>query len=363
MRIMLRVPALMCAATASLALAGNAFAKTPQLIVSGAQATAASATTTVQVTEAKTDAAPFKILIYMATGYTMNLSQAVGTQIGTVKNKIQLLAFSADTVADVDGTILVADASSSALQANATQCTGTPTHAAIWMLHSVVSGQSLDVPVYVDPTTGTEASFGSAKLVLCLPNPYEQALTGTRAPGGAKIVDAKTTLSAGVFTSSPLPGAYLWRAVITPWTVNGPSQNADGTMEAQSIVTIPSSLSLKAKVRTIRHKRHDRKTVTNSVLLSGRLLENLQGVAGARVTFFANGRTAGSATTGATGSFSSRIGLRTKTSFKATATAPTREAACVRPLPATWAPSGCVAATIAGYRISSNTVTATPKKR
>jgi hypothetical protein len=351
----------LCAATASLALAGNAFAKTPQLIVSGAQATGASATTTIQVREAKTDAAPLEISIYVPTGYTANLSQAVGTQIGTVRNKIQLLGFSADAVADFVGTILVADKSSSALQTSATQCTGTPTHVTIWLLHTVAAGQTFDVPVYVDPTSGTEAAFSSAKLVLCLPNPYEQALPGMRAPGGAKIFDAKATLSAGVITNPTAAGAYLWRAVIAPWTPNGPSANPAGTMETQGIVTIPASLALKAKVRTFRHKRQGRKTVTNSVLLSGKLLENLRGVAGAKVTFYANGKTAGSTATGSTGLFSTKAGLRKKATFSARAVVPTRESACASPL--TTVPAGCISATLAGYAISSNSVDAAPKKR
>jgi hypothetical protein len=357
------VPALVCAVTASLALAGDALAKTPQLIVRGAQTTGASASTTVQLKEAKTDAAPLKISIYMPTGYTANLIHAVGTQIGTVKNRAQLLGFSADAVADFDGTVLVADKSSSAVQTSATECTGTPTHVAIWLLHTVASGQTFDVPVYVDPTSGTEAAFSSAKLVLCLPNPYEQALPGTRAPGGAKIVDAKMTLSAGVITNPPAAGTYLWRAVTTPWTANGPAPSAAGTTEAQGIVTIPASLALKATVKTIKHKRHGKRTVTNSVLLSGKLLENLQGVAGAKVTIYANGKTAGSTTTDATGAFSRNLGLNTKASFNVTATVPTREKACVSALPAASAPAGCVSATLAGYKISSNSAKATPTKQ
>jgi hypothetical protein len=351
---------LVCAATASLALAGNALAKTPQLIVKGAQATGASATTTIQVKEAKTDAAPLEISIYVPMGYTANLSPAVGTQIGTVKYEIQPLTFSAEAVTDVDGTILVADKNASALQASGTQCTGTPTHAAIWLLHTDVAGQTFDVPVYVNPTTGTEATFSGAKLVLCLPNPYEQALPRTRAPAGAKIFDVKATLSAGVITNPSAAGAYVWRAVVTPWTANGPTANPTGTMEAQGIATITTSLRLKAKATTIRRKRHGRETVTNSVLLSGKLLENLQGVPGAKVTLYANGKTAGSITTGSTGSFSRQAAHRKTIEFSAKAVVPRRETACVSPL--TTVPAGCVSATFAGYAISSNSVTATPKR-
>ncbi len=163
-----------------------------------------------------------------------------------------------------------------------------------------------------------------------------------------------------MFTNPSAAGSYLWRAVIAPWSPAGPDPNPAGTIEAQGIVTIPSSLALKAEVKTIRHKRHGRRTVTNSVLLSGKLLENLQGVAGAKVTLYANGKTTGSTTTNATGEFSRSLGLNNKATFNLTATLPTRERACVSPLPAASVPAGCVSATLAGYKISSNSVDATP---
>ena len=346
-----------CAGIAALALAGNALSKT-QLVVTGATETGASAQTIVQVKEEQTDAAPFKISIYLPTGYIANLGQSVGVQIGTVDAGLQALLVSTDVIA-ASGTVLVGDKSASALQASATQCTGTATHAAIWVMRIQVAGQTLDVPLFVDPTTAADPPSTSAKLVLCLPNPYAEAQPPiSRAPAGAKIVDAKLKLSAGVLTNPTTAGTYLWRSVITPWTANGFEPNVAGTIETQAIVTIPSSLSLKAKVKTVRQRTR----VTNSVLLSGKVLESLQGVGGAKVAFFANGRTAGSAMTGLAGAFSKKSGLTKRTTFTATATLPTRETACVSPLPASLVPGGCVTATLAGYKIASSAVTVTPRR-
>src|SRR5204862_151772 len=84
------------------------------------------------------------------------------------------------------------------------------------------------------------------------------------------------------------------------------------------------------KVQTKRHTKAGRTSVTNSVLLSGKLLEDLRGVAGARITFFANGKTAGSAATELSGAFSSKKSLTRTTALRATATVPARGAACVR---------------------------------
>jgi hypothetical protein len=344
------------AATASLALAASAFAKT-HLLVTAAAELGASATTVVHIGGETTDAAPSRVTIYLPSGYAANLGQTAGTRIGTVTASVQRLMLSPDAV-EVQGTI-VTDT-----PANYTDgfCAPGP-HAAVWLLHLNVQGTTVDVPVYVDRTTGNEAPFSSAKLVLCLANPYEQAAPSTRAPAGLRLVDTKLALSAGMVTNPTFAGSFVWRAVVTPWTANGGAENAPGTIETQSIVNIPSSLSLKAKVQTKRHTKGGRTTVANSVLLSGKLLEDLKGVAGARITFFANGKTSGSAATGLSGAFSSKKSLTRTTALRATATVPAREAACVSPLSVTAAPAGCSAATIAGYKIGSDTVIARPRTR
>ena len=363
MRKRRRLLSFACVATGSLALAGNAFAK-PTLTISGSNTVGASAATVVEIKGENTDAAPLRISVYMPQGYAANLGAAAGTQIGTVSATFQALIVSPETVVGVDGTVVVGDRTSEVLRSAAVKCTGTAAHVAVWLLRVVVAGQTLELPVFVDPTTGSEATFSAAKFVLCLANPYEQAQpAGSRAVAGMKIIDAKLTLSAGVFTNPPSAGTYIWRSVTAPWTANSALPNEAGAVEAQSLANIPSALSLKANVRTVRRKKRGRTIVANSVLLSGSLLENLNGIAGAKVTLFANGKTAGSTMTDARGSFARVEALAKKAALKATATVPTRETACVSPLPATFAPAGCAAALIAGYKIGSNTIVATPKKR
>jgi len=329
---------------------------TPQLLVSGATETGASAATLVEVKEERTDAAPSRISIYAPAGYVANLGQTAGTLIGTVDASVQMLGLSPEPVA-LSGTI---HTDSPTFYVDSTCAPGK--HTAVWMLRFAVLGTTLGVPVYVDATMGDEGAFSSAKIVICLRNPYEPPGPGGRAPS-VKFVGVKLILSAGMLTNPTAAGSYVWRTVITPWTANGATENTAGTIEAQSIVNVPSSLSLKAKVRTIRHRKGGRTTVTNSVLLSGKVRENLNGIPGAKVTFYANGKTAGSVPTGASGVFSRRTGLSRRTTIRATATVPTRETACVNALPPTLAPAGCVGATIAGYKLGSNTVTATPRKR
>src|SRR5258707_2525320 len=234
---MRRFSLLAVAAVAVLVVAGLASA-TPRLIISG---------TTVQILEDKSDAAPAHISIYVPAGYTAALTQTPGAQIGTVHADLQALAISPDAIIQADGTVLAADPNSSALQTSGTQCTGTATHTGIWLLHVTVSGTTLDVPVYVDPTSGSATALGVAVLQLCLPDPYDNAPPATRSAFGAKIINAAMKLNAGVITA-PASGG-LWRSVITPWNTASPSPNLAGTIEAQSIVGPPGTVSLKTKVK------------------------------------------------------------------------------------------------------------------
>ena len=344
-----------CALVIAAGVAADASAKA-QLLVTGPTATAASGMTVLEVKGAPADTAWAQLRTYVPSGYTINLGQPVGTRIGSISARAQLLASGATAAAT--GVVLVADRNDTAVQQAATQCTRSPTHAGVWLVRLTLPAQTLEVPLYVDATTGSEAAFGSAKLVLCLPQPYARGLPAY-APLGTKIDDLRTTLSAGVFTNPLFAGNHVWRTVIVPWNSSGAGQNNGATVETQGLVGVPSSLSLKAKLTTTRA----RLTVENSVLLSGMLLEDLRGVAGVTVSFFATDRNAGTARTSATGSFARRLLLGERKTFRVTASVPTREAPCVSPLPSSVAPAGCVSATRAGYRLRSDSIVVTPRSR
>jgi hypothetical protein len=337
------------------ALASAAGAKT-QLLVTGPTATAASGMTVLEVKGAPADAAWAQLRTYVPSGYTINLGQPVGTRIGSVSARAQLLGSGVTTAGT--GVVLVADRNDAAVRQAATQCTRSPTHAGVWLLRLTVTTQTLEIPMYVDPTTESEAGFGSANVVLCLPQPYANGLPGY-APLGTKIYDLTTTLSAGVFTNPLFTGSHVWRTLVTPWSPGGAARDDAATAETQGLIAVPSSLSLKAKLTTTR----GRLTVKNSVLLSGTLREALSGVAGATISFFATDRNAGAATTSASGSFARRISLPQRQTFRVTATVPTRETPCVDPLPSSVAPAGCVSAARAGYRVRSGSIVVTPRTR
>jgi hypothetical protein len=228
----------------------------------------------------------------------------------------------------------------------------------VWLLHVTVSGQTIDVPVYIDPTSGTETALGATKLVLCLSDPYDTAPASIRAPFGVKLINAKMTLNSGVITNPSSAGTFLWRATITPWNPATPAPDAAKTVEVQSIVTLPATATLKATVKTKKVK----KAKKNTVLLSGTVTANGAPVAGASVAIFAGTKKVATVKTNASGGFSTTLALTKAATFTATATVAQSDTTCVTPLPASQVPGGCASATIGGYAVSSNAAAAKPKK-
>ncbi len=344
MRRPFRFLALAGAAAGSLALASGALA-TPKLIVSGS---------TVQLQEQKSDAAPAKVQIYAPTGYT-GISAPAGTKIGTAHADIQALLISEDAIVPADGDIVTDDPANHLMDACAPGM-----HSAIWVIKIVVSGIPFTVPIYVDaPPPGAEAALGAVKLSVCFSNPYVSSSPSDVQP---KVLNAILTLNSNVLVA-PTSGEFHWTSLITPWSKTSPLPDAAHTVEARGIVRVPGAVSLKAKVKTVRHKKGKKTTVTNSVVLSGLVSENGQGVGGATVDIIAGGKKRGSTTTSSSGAFSRSLGLPNKTTFQARATVPQRDvtsAGCAGP---SLAPAGCVSATMAGWTLASSTVTVTPKKK
>jgi len=99
--------------------------------------------------------------------------------------------------------------------------------------------------------------------------------TPGRATFGAKLIGAEFTTNAVVNPTAA--GEFRWRALATPYFPAQGKVNAAGTVEVQSLVNLPTQLTLKAKVR-----KSAKKGVVN-VNFNGLLLSNLKGVDGATV--------------------------------------------------------------------------------
>jgi hypothetical protein len=332
MKLIIRLVAFGSAATAALALAGNALA-TPKLSVRQT-----STSLTVRVSQAQSDPAAARTQIFVPTGYTLNTSQAPGTRIGTVTGTV----FAKDLNVSVpgNGDVVVAPRDT-----NVPGCAAGP-HLAVWLLQLSVAGQSLEFPLQVDPTTGQNAAFGAYQLAACFPPVDVPQGTPGRSPNGAILVDATVTLS-NVFTAPT--GASVWKALVTPYAAGTGAVNTAGTMELRS--------SVRLGLVTLRTRLLSRRTRTLRV--SGSVTQAGAGIAAQSVNLLLNGKARFRARTTARGLYTillRKTGRRSTTIFQARVTVAERDitsSGCQSPtLPGV----RCVSATAAGFTALSRKI-------
>jgi hypothetical protein len=331
---------LACAGAVALVLAAGASA-TPQLNVS-----ATAAGTTIGFSQSPTDPAPAKVQIFADSALaTVDLSAAPGTKIGTVAARASAAALGG-AILPLAGTITARGAGDTYLSngaqvpiaAAATGCTGTATHGAFWVMTLSAAGQTLEVPVFVDPVS---LPFAKAVISLCLPSPDVAPPQG--AAFGAKVLLAYLTLK-GVFGSPT--GDYRWRALVTTYKPGTATADAAGTVETQGLEHAPGALTFSAK-----RAGKGKATVTGKVTEAGKPVPNIT------VTLRGGKRALLLKTNGA-GIYKATLATRSATAkLQATANVPPRDlgdSACV----ATFAAQGvrCVDAQEGGFNVTSPAV-------
>jgi hypothetical protein len=307
---------------------------------------AGSKSTTIHITLPQSDDPIAAINIYAPSSYQSTLSQAAGTTIGTV----DATAFShtAGLTLPLSGNVVTANPASFTQQS--TQCTGTPTSAAVWVLNLSVAGQTIQLPVYINPTAGAEQALGAEKITVCLP-PWDipEALGG--AAQGAQVLDVRFTVN-GVFTT-PAAGSLLrWDALFTPYTPKAGKANPAGTFEARAFVPLPVVLGLRptfvAKTGTFRLSG---KVTEGGLAVPSLTVHISRGVAASRLTQQSSTRT------GSSGSYATAGHLKPRktTYFRVNASMPEHDyaAGCQSPAPVTIAPAGCVSAKLSSWSVKS----------
>lgn len=233
--------------------AGTALAAytSPKLLVTDAQPSV-----TINYTQSASDDPTAKLTFYAPSQYSATLTQPAGQTIGTVTAQ-GTAADLGGALLPLTGTVQVRAASGTYLSGSqqrpiallAAECTGTATHTAYWVLILQAAGQTLELPVFVDspaapPAPGGSASaFASASIQACLPPPDVPAGTPGRATFGFKLtaVDFKVT---NVFTTAGT-GEPRWRVLATPYTPGTGRPNPAGSVEAQSVIGFPRTVTLR----------------------------------------------------------------------------------------------------------------------
>ena len=340
MRGSIRLAITACAALATLAFVGSAWADyAPSLYITALNnAPGKPSTTVLGHVQAATDDATYKDTIYAPVGYRMSLNQRLGLKIGDVSARY-ILRNNGNMETDVNGLVKVDDPA-----AHLSDSCAPGQHAAVWRLSVAVAQTPVVIYLYVDPiTSGPEALFASGKIQFCLEGP-----PGT--PPGAQLLFAFFSVK-NVFTNPPNTADRLWRATFTPFTAGTATPNPAGTTEGQAVV--PGRVSLSLTVKRLKH---------GVVLLQGRLFVDRAAYPNAVVELYSPGKSlpVGQGKTNRTGRFTIRKKIKRKTRFSAEVIFIGDLASCpATPLPE--APQGCKTAT-RSFAIATGYVVARPRK-
>jgi len=238
MKKSIRLALLSGACFLGLAVAAPAFsAYDPELIMEQTSYKLGAATTADVFIAIDPDADPTaQLRIFSPVGYNANLTAAPGTEIGKVVARVKAKALGS-ALLTLAGKVLVANPADPTIQAAATQCTGKITHSSIWVLNTSLQGQTVAIPVFVDQVGPLVVQ------TVCLPSPdVPEAMGGAKF--GAQLFAADFTIK-NVFTNAGTNGNYEWAGIFTPYTPGTKTPNPAGTLEARTLVGLPSSLTLK----------------------------------------------------------------------------------------------------------------------
>ncbi len=238
MRKSFRLALVVGACFAGLAFAAPSFAAyAPSLIIEqSSYKVGAPSTVDVFLAIGQNDDPTAKMTIFSPPGYSANLTAAPGTKIGVVVARVKAKALG-NALLTLAGDVLVANPTDPAIQAAATQCTGTTAHTTIWVLNTSLQGQTVAIPVFVDQKGPVVVQQ------VCLPSPdVPEAMGGAKF--GAQLFAADFTIK-NVFTNAGTKGGYEWADDFTPYTPGTGTPNPAGTLEARTYVGLPTTLTLK----------------------------------------------------------------------------------------------------------------------
>jgi hypothetical protein len=239
-----------------------------------------------------------RMQLYVPTGFGLK-APAGGTQVGTASSTALWTQRDPNAPAPVKmaGTIKAIATTDPQISWEAANC-APGAHQAAWLVHVQGGDDAWDFPIFVDVTTGGETQFGPLKLTACFkPTTLE--------PNGNKFLSMSLTLNG--FTTPTAAGTYRWRSLWTPFNANATTLNGAGSVEAQSISHMQSTVLTITSNRTA--KGGDR------FALAGKLLVDGEAFGGARVTLVHGATRAkltsmGRVTTTKAGTFSAKIRVR-----------------------------------------------------
>jgi len=308
---------------------------------------AGSQSTTIHFSIPQTTDGIAVVNIYVPTGYGATLGQAASSTIGNVD--ATALAHDGGLTLPLSGPVTTDDPAK-----HTTDVCSPGTNAAVWNMNLSVAGQTLVLPIYVNPTAGPAAALGAYNLKICLP-PWDVPVgTPGRAFNGAQLLDAKFTVNK-ILTTPTGAGVLKWETLFTPYNAGKGTPNAAGTFEARAFVPVPILLGARVSYVKKRNTWTLSGTATEGGLpLSGVTVKIARGSSATKLTLKS------SAKTGTTGAWkaSGKLIPKKTTYFQASASVGERDytaTGCQSPL-TPFAPAGCVSATLSPWSAKSAVV-------
>jgi hypothetical protein len=248
--------------------APSALADTQELLVSPFPAVAgAKADTDIFVFVPDTAAPTAKVAIYVPTGFTLNVSGTVGTKIADADADVIAKGIGGTKLA-LTGAVTVDDPAKYASDATAQACDPN-SHLAVWLLTLTASGQSINIPIFVDHTTAADAALGDFVLESCFASPDVPSDQGG-APFGAQLIDFDLQTT-GVIVNGQT-AKPVWKGFITSYTAGTATPDATGVVEVRCIEPLPHTV---AKLKSVYAKKTKKVTITGVLMAGGQPRPNV----------------------------------------------------------------------------------------
>jgi hypothetical protein len=313
MKFVLRMGVTAAAGAIALGLASSAFAAavSPKLTVS-----AGGPTLTINaLDQATVSGDPLaRLQIFMPAGFALKLP-SVGTVFGTATTRALVKDIDPGLEQNLSGDVIAISPTDPAIAYEAANCDSGPHMGAMLVRFTGQQpqiNQTINVPIFIDATSGSETQFGASKLVACMKSPDLTVGTANRAQFGTKFDTFRVQLKG--FKLPTKVGDYRWRSLWTPFMVNSATMNTAASAEAQSVIHAPVGiLTLTAK------PSHGRYALTGALLIGGEP-SNAVRVALTHGTVKAKLVAMGSAKTNGAGTYLKLATIKTSAWFQAGAT-------------------------------------------
>jgi hypothetical protein len=284
----------------ALAYAGNSLAAyDPSLVVAVNPKLGGSGGVAISLRLREHDDATGKVTLYSPPGSRVELGHPVGTALGSFNGSVMRGTLGAREF--IIGLVKVGKAGN-----RVTSSCAPGLHEAVWSLEFALARTTYRWQMYVDRvTTGPEAAFASARLVICLPSPYVPP------PGEGLSLLGLAFSVVGVFRNPDTPGEHPWNALFVPYVRGTETLNPGLTAQSTSYARLP--------VVTSGTATRQRRGKQSFAIVTACLREAGQAIRGIRVNFYRQARVrgaspkrVGSSRTDARGCVRTRVLIRSK---------------------------------------------------